>query len=752
MARTLKDNTKKRLRLRDRDTGKGKITTRRMRENPCEICRKILLLLTIPSALRGDRQYHLELGSPTQIQSTKCGKHSKLISRCLNVDLNCCELDSISILGFMNEDHIQILAKKGEDLFFRQSGELQLLPTPRSPPALCGRFVNAKWIDHSLPRRWKQRCDMEHACTSPEPLSLLKGELPLWVVDTWQQCLVPCSPSTTYIALSYVWGGTPTFMALKDNIKRLQNPSSLAEGSTKTIPKTIRDAMFFVQRLGERYLWVDMLCIVQDDEQKLVEIANMGAIYAQASITIVASDGDNADDGLRGLRGMSGPRSVRQFVRSLGQGVPLIETYGPRVAATRSTWETRGWTFQEALLSRRMVTFKQGWVRWVCHGAIWEEYSDTGKRGPRIFSKLVPDVQELTMVIYNFNTKSLTFPEDALFAFSGISSALSSTFHGGFVSGFPVLLFHIGLLWVPMSTTSRRAPKRTAGDPCLPSWSWAGWEGAVACLWDRVLGYVKKCSTRGNGVSLERVSPLVEWSWAETLKGTKSLIRDSWYEHIEAYWNKLGTPCPQGWTRHRIKDPSALPSWEIANQPQPYVLPLCFYKHESEPDSEFWYPLPMSREKAPAIAHILARYITCRTRRCWLVSGEVIVHKYRKRIHTISLRDRRGNWVGALRLCEPLGSGGGEDGTGEKRKERITLEFAEIARGSMRNDTDLNVGLNELEEWGLDERPKSGVLYEYYYVLWVEWREGVAYRKGLGRVHKDAWESQEREWIDLVLG
>lgn len=91
-------------------------------------------------------------------------------------------------------------------------------------------------------------------------------------------------------------------MALKDNIKQLQNPSSLAERSTKMIPKTIRDAMFFVQRLGERYLWADMLCIVQDDEQKLAEIANMGAIYAQASITIVASDGDNADDGLRGRK------------------------------------------------------------------------------------------------------------------------------------------------------------------------------------------------------------------------------------------------------------------------------------------------------------------------------------------------------------------------------------------------------------------------------------------------------------------
>lgn len=183
---------------------------------------------------------------------------------------------------------------------------------------------------------------MGHACTSPESLRHLKGALPTWVVDTWQQCLVPCSPSTLPVALSYVWGGTPTFMALNENIEGLQIPSSLAGGIGKEMPKTIRDAMFLVQILGQRYLWVDSLCIVQDDAQKRIEIAN---IYAQASITIVASDGDNADDGLRGLQGMSGPRSVRQVVHSLGRGAPLIETYGQTGSWGPLTWNTRGWTF-----------------------------------------------------------------------------------------------------------------------------------------------------------------------------------------------------------------------------------------------------------------------------------------------------------------------------------------------------------------------------------------------------------------------
>ncbi|KAI4864025.1 HET-domain-containing protein [Hypoxylon rubiginosum] len=763
MARKPRRITNRRLTQRNRDAGPPGDITRRVQEdknvphlnyNPvilynktCEICQKIVQLLTIPPAVRGEKRYELELGSPTQVLSSKCEDHTRLISRCLDVDLRHCQLDSIRVTGFKNADHIQIFGTKGRDWLFRESGQLKLLPTSGCSPAMWGQFMNAKWVDYSLPQRWKQRCDKEHTCTSHEPLGSLKGRLPLWVVDTWQQCLVPCSPLTIYVALSYVWGGTPSFMALRENINLLQSPWSLAEISTTRIPRTIRDAMLFVQRLGERDLWVDSLCIVQDDAQKLDEIANMGAIYAQASITIVAANGDNADYGLRGLRGISGPRSVRQLKHSLRQGIYLIETYGPSAAWVPSTWGTRGWTFQEALFSRRMVTFERGWVSWMCHGAVWEEYGDIKEgSGPRVFGKHVPDAYELSTIITTFTTKNLTYPEDAVLAFSGIASALSSTFHGGFVSGLPVLLFNMALLWAPISVLSRRKPKQSAGNICLPSWSWVGWEGRVTCLNSQAADNIKKCSTRAHGVFLERVSPLVEWSWTETPKGTRNLIRDSWHEHKEMYWNKLHAPCPRGWTRHRINDPSTIPLWQSGRQPNPTVVPLCFYKHESESDSEFWYPLPLPRENESVKAHVLARYITCRTRRAWLVSGETLVHNLGRQGHMIVLRDRQCNWVGALQLCEPLISIGGEDGASarEKQQARATLELVEIAQGNVPNSTQVSL---ELEEWDQDERPSSKAFYEYYYVLWIEWSKG-----GLGRVHKDAWESQDREWIDLVLG
>jgi Heterokaryon incompatibility protein (HET) len=76
-------------------------------------------------------------------------------------------------------------------------------------------------------------------------------------------------------------------------------------------PNTVKDAIDLVESLGERYLWVDSLCIVQDDDEwKCSQINNMASIYANSHLTIIAADGDSSDYGLRGLRGISGPRQT----------------------------------------------------------------------------------------------------------------------------------------------------------------------------------------------------------------------------------------------------------------------------------------------------------------------------------------------------------------------------------------------------------------------------------------------------------
>lgn len=68
-----------------------------------------------------------------------------------------------------------------------------------------------------------------------------------------------------YVTLSYVWGTFLSFMTTKANIKELESPGILRTLAHQ-LPKTIRDAIDLVRMLGYRFLWVDRLCIVQDDE------------------------------------------------------------------------------------------------------------------------------------------------------------------------------------------------------------------------------------------------------------------------------------------------------------------------------------------------------------------------------------------------------------------------------------------------------------------------------------------------------
>jgi len=76
------------------------------------------------------------------------------------------------------------------------------------------------------------------------------------------------------------------------------------------------------------------------------------------------------------------------------------------------------------------------------------------------------------------------------------------------------------------------------------------------------------------------------------------------------------------------------------------------------------------------------------------------------------------------------------------------LRFFAISRG-LTPEKHAAPGIHICE---LEERPKTSEFYEWYNVLWIEWKIGIAYRKALGRVWKSAWEAHDPEWIDLTLG
>ncbi|KAL1636897.1 hypothetical protein SLS56_000992 [Neofusicoccum ribis] len=128
------------------------------------------------------------------------------------------------------------------------------------------------------------------------------------------------------------------------NLDNLCNPGALLQTDC-IVSQTVKDAIGLVPLLGERYLWVDALCITQDDERtREYLVKNMAAVYANATLTIVAADSIDANSGLRGLKGISKPRN-NLCVFDLPDGTRLNRPSEGGLGDTE--WNMRGWTFQE---------------------------------------------------------------------------------------------------------------------------------------------------------------------------------------------------------------------------------------------------------------------------------------------------------------------------------------------------------------------------------------------------------------------
>lgn len=164
------------------------------------------------------------------------------------------------------------------------------------------------------------------------------------LIDTKSECLVKipkgCSPN--YLTLSYVWGTEKYFIATKANIKFLEEDQSLFHRAHQ-LPRTIKDAIKITRILCQRYIWVDALCIVQDDDdERAVQVKNMDRIYKNSKLTIINASGTNADSGFEGVHPHR--RKIQQHIEELRPGLRVM-LYQPMEEVLKlSVWQTRAWT------------------------------------------------------------------------------------------------------------------------------------------------------------------------------------------------------------------------------------------------------------------------------------------------------------------------------------------------------------------------------------------------------------------------
>ncbi len=359
------------------------------------------------------------------------------------------------------------------------------------------------YVNISLVKGWLDFCEEHHSSTCGK--AIYSDEVhSLHMIECNSRLVVDVIGPTPYIALSYVWGES-------------ECQSTVVSGDTaRALPhktaSTIEDAIVLTLALGVKYLWVDQFCIDQTNPQaKHQQIRHMDFIYQNACLTIVAAAGHDADRGLPGVSCRLRPPSAVAKIN--GQHFTSVPPTSMSVIPY-STWNSRGWTYQECVMSSRLLILTNDEAYFECHSMNCSETIHTPltavhtKSLKRFISwhsdGIIPSLvatpypwDDVHKHLRQFRKRSLTYPSDSLSAIQGVLNSLERIY--------PSLL-HIWALpvvpdvtiesWQSDSTrrivrTSSRVEQlltslcwttveRASRIKGLPSWSWLGWLGELA--------------------------------------------------------------------------------------------------------------------------------------------------------------------------------------------------------------------------------------------------------------------------------
>ncbi|KAI1369879.1 HET-domain-containing protein [Xylaria arbuscula] len=357
------------------------------------------------------------------------------------------------------------------------------------------RPIYREKIDFSMVSNWLAICEAVHGdeCRKrpgmddlPVHPATILNEFRL--IDVEQRCIVAGTSDCRYTALSYVWGQANVLRAGTNNIERLEKPGAFnASEFESQLPQTVKDAIKATRDIGIRYLWVDALCIIQDEnyKEKLPHIKQMNRIYETAELVIVAMSSRDASSGLPGVRPWTRrtEQQIEQITPQLRLGVRTI--YGNE--AVGCVYETRGWTYQETCFARRQLIFTGGQVAFTCkYAGNWSEdrvvedrafvLNEFNEGGSTTWDE-DDDIRSYEGPVQNYSDRTLSFPSDVYNAFAGVAQRIRDLLGVDLCHGIPPSYFDWCLLWDPMKELTRRQG--------TPSWSWSGWEGgAFPHIWD----------------------------------------------------------------------------------------------------------------------------------------------------------------------------------------------------------------------------------------------------------------------------
>ncbi|KAK6826420.1 hypothetical protein RU639_005435 [Aspergillus parasiticus] len=332
--------------------------------------------------------------------------------------------------------------------YLRSSGDR--VTTPETTPTL-GQYVD-----------WgKVRSLLNSSSILTSGLGLNSGRpAGLKVVNVQQDRVVEAPVGCEYIALSYVFGSLTTIDL---------TPSG--SFNRHSLPATIRDALVACYKLGFKYLWVDQLCINQSDPvDQLHQINQMSRIYECAAYTVVALAGEDCSHGLPGVT-----KARCWSYKCIRIGNFGITALAPSLqfCMKNSKWYTRGWTFQEAMFSSRLILFTSYGV----HCGFRDKDNTRLLSEAECHTSLdvlgLPEKGDYWQALEQYTTRDLTFPSDILRAFTAVLRSIhgEDTYYG-----LPARQIDDAILWAPAKPTSAPTSRRHG----FPTWSWASHCGPIS--------------------------------------------------------------------------------------------------------------------------------------------------------------------------------------------------------------------------------------------------------------------------------
>jgi hypothetical protein len=141
-------------------------------------------------------------------------------------------------------------------------------------------------------RNWIESCDRDHHCYSSIP-PLPSRVLDVGLTSQYIRLVETLGQYGKYVALSHCWGASNLISTRFDTLQSHRNGISLQD-----LPRTFQDAVSLCRYLQIRYLWIDSLCIIQDDPVDWeTEASRMADIYAGSYFTLAASSATDSSKG-----------------------------------------------------------------------------------------------------------------------------------------------------------------------------------------------------------------------------------------------------------------------------------------------------------------------------------------------------------------------------------------------------------------------------------------------------------------------